>query len=174
MAGGSSRPRPVALDHNFPEPIVRTIEPYLPEVRSHWIRHVDGRLSDMEDHDLVYELHRVGFSVMVTGNYKMRIDPRVLVAVEQTRMSLLTIQGAGDDPVLATGVLLRDLLPILRGDVHKGLLYKIRPTRVRGDRARDLVASLPGAPRVDDLVRQYGRTAADRQRYPEGDPRRFV
>jgi hypothetical protein len=167
-------PRPVALDHNFPETIVRAVMPYMPEVRFRWVREIDERLPDLDDHDLVYELHRVGFSVMVSDDYKLRSDPRVLVAVEQTRMTLLTIEGAGDDPILATGVLLRDLMPVLRGDIPKGMIYKIKPTTLRGVRARKLADELEDGKTYEDHQHEHGRPFISRNRYPEGDPRRVV
>lgn len=169
-----AKPRPVALDHNFPEPILKQLLRFMPEVAFHWIREIGPHFSELDDHDLVYELHRVGFSVMVTDDYKLRHDPRVLVAVEETRMSLLTIQGVSDDPVLATGVLLRDLMPILRGDVAKGLIYKVRPTTTRGQRARMLAEKLQDGASFDELRRRYGRPFSERSRYPDGDFRRIA
>lgn len=171
---GQGRPRPVALDHNFPEPILRPLLKFMPEVQFHWIREIGPHFSELEDHDLVYELHRVGFSVMVSDDYKLRRDPRVLVAVEQTRMSLLTIQGVGEDPLLATGVLLRDLLPLLRSDIPKGLIYKLKPSAPRGQRAQNLAEDLPGGFTFEELTKRHGRPFAERGRYDEGDPRRVV
>ena len=41
--------------------------------------------------------------MLVTNNWKMENDARVLVALERTRMSLLTLMKAGDDAIFATG-----------------------------------------------------------------------
>ena len=143
--------RPVALDHNFPKPIVERIDRFLPEVDFFWIRDIDPAMAELDDHDLVYELHRVGFGVMVTADAKLRRDPRVLVAVGQTRLTILVIERAADDPILATGVLLRDLVPVLRRDIAKGLVYSVRPTTPRERRAREPRRRAHRRPRVRRL-----------------------
>lgn len=48
--------RQVTLDHNFPEPILRCIVPWLPEIAFAWIRDIDPALEDADDHDLIHEL----------------------------------------------------------------------------------------------------------------------
>ena len=73
---------------------------------------------------------------MATNNHKMLDDQRVLVAIEQTRLTVVAIEGAGDDPVFATGVLLRDLRDILKGDTPQGMYVRIKPSRVRLKRAK--------------------------------------
>ena len=101
---------PVALDHNFPEPLLRDVAIWLPEFAFHWIKDLPpDDLNELEDHDLIYELHRRAFPLMVTNNHKMLDDRWVLVGIEQARLTVVAIEGAGDDPVFATGVLLRDL-----------------------------------------------------------------
>lgn len=173
-------PRPVALDHNFPEH-VRALARLMPEVTLRWVRDLprapDGTaLPDLDDHDLIFELHRMGFGIMATNNYKMAQDARVLVAIDQTRMTLLTIQGAGDDPILATGVLLRDLVPIARSDVHKGAIYPAKSSSIRPQYSRALLAkrSEELGTTVAELVGDHGRPFTERSRFPPGDPRRVV
>ena len=112
---------PVALDHSFPEPLLRDVAGWMPEFAFHWIKNLPPHdLNRLEDHDLVDELHRRAFPVMATNNHKMLDDQRVLVAIEQTRLTVVAIEGAGDDPVFATGVLLRDLRDILKGNAPQG------------------------------------------------------
>ncbi len=45
--------RPVALDHNFPEPILRCVDPWIPEVVFSWVRDIDPSLLDVDDHVLL-------------------------------------------------------------------------------------------------------------------------
>jgi hypothetical protein len=151
--------RPVALDHNFPEPILRCIDPWLPEIDFAWVRDIDPALEDADDHDLIYELRARDFGVMVTNNWKMENDPRVLVAVEQTRMSLLTLKKAGDDAIFATGVLLRDLVPLLKADIPRGQIFRASPAKITPRRARDLIARFaePRGVEADELIRELGR-----------------
>lgn len=162
-------PRPIALDHNFPEPIVQAVEHWLPELVFHWIKDLPGKLNRLEDHDLIYELHRRGFPIMVTNNHRMLDDERVLVAVELTRVTVVAIERAGDDPVLATGVLLKDLPKILAADHHKGLYFRVRPSSPKPKRARDRLVELGYD---NQHVRDSGLPYADRKPYPPGDSRR--
>lgn len=54
-------PRPVALDHNFPEPILGCVIPWLPEVDFAWVRTIGPGLGDVEDHELLYALREHGY-----------------------------------------------------------------------------------------------------------------
>lgn len=119
--------REVALDHNIPLPLLTVLADYIPEVRLVPIRQIDQSLTEFEDHDLIYELARRDYAVMVTANYKMLEDPQVLVALHQTKFTLMAIEHAGDDALLATGALLRDLLPMLRKLNAKGQVFRSRP-----------------------------------------------
>lgn len=152
--------RPVALDHNFPEPILRCVDPWIPEVDFWWVREIDPSLVDVDDHVLLYELHDRGYSVVVTNNWRMENDARVLVALERTRMSLMTMKKAGDDAIFATGVLLRDLVPLLKADVPRGQIFRASPSRVQPRRARDLLEALAHrlGEDVNDLIRELGRS----------------
>lgn len=85
--------RRVALDDNFPEPILKAVAPWLPQIELRWIREIDTTFPELEDHDLLYALRQRAFGVLVTGNWKMVNDERVLVALVQTRITLLTIEG---------------------------------------------------------------------------------
>jgi hypothetical protein len=85
-------PRPVALDHNFPEPILACVAPWLPEVDLAWVRTIGSGLGDVEDHELLYALRAHGYPVLVTNNWKMENDARVLVALAPRRR-------AGSSPV---------------------------------------------------------------------------
>lgn len=151
--------RPVALDHNFPEPILRCVDPWIPEVDFAWVRDIDPSLEDAEDHELIYELRARDYPVMVTNNWKMENDPRVLVAVEQTRLSLLTLKKAGDDAIFATGVLLRDLVPLLKSEVARGQIFRASPSKVRPRRARELLGRFAEdrGVEVEEFIRDLGR-----------------
>lgn len=160
--------RPIALDHNFPEPILRCIAPWLPEFRFHWVKDLPpGDLNEAEDHDLVYELNSRGFPVMVTNNHKMLDDRRVLVAIEQTRLTVVAIEGAGDDPIFATGVLLRDLAQVIRSNTPRGMFVRIHPSKIQLRRARERLTGVLGI-EWDEARRDFGRSFVDRAPYPRG------
>ena len=159
---------PVALDHNFPEPLLRDVARWLPEFAFSWIKDLPpGDLNELEDHDLVYELHRRTFPVMATNNHKMLDDRRVLVAIEQTRLTVVAIEGAGDDPVFATGVLLRDLRDVLKGNTPQGMYVRIKPSRVTLKRVRARLTDELGVDWAEAKV-SFGRPFIDRQPYPPG------
>ena len=156
----------VALDHNFPEPILRAVQPSFPrDLDFRWVRELDPAFPDLDDHDLIYAVSRAGYPVLVTGNHKMLNDPRVLVAVIQTRGTVLAVEGGGDDPVLMTGVLLRDLLPVLRKVSPRGQVFRVRSTAPRPHRARDLLDRLADSrgTTADALITEHGRPWQDRQ-----------
>lgn len=167
-----SHPKPVALDHNFPEPYLRPVLDLLPEFEFHWIKDLppDRSLNLLEDHDLIYELAKRGFAVMVTNNHKMLDDLRVLVAIEQVRFTVVAIERAGDDPVFATGVLLRDLVDVVRINHPKGLYVRVRPARVKLQRSRERLKKLGRDP--DQAIRDEGRSWNERRPLPADDPRR--
>lgn len=133
-----------------------------------------GDLNNLDDHDLIYELSRRAFPIMVTNNHKMLDDRRVLVAIEDSRLTVVAIQKAGDDPIFATGVLLRDLIDVVKRDHSKGIYFRIRPSHVTPARARERLTTLVGdVDQVDSVLRELGRPWADRQKYPKGDTRRI-
>ena len=163
--------KPIVLDHNFPEPLLRAIAGFVPDLKFIWIRSLAGDLHLLPDDELVYELFRRACPVLVTLDARMLDDPQVLVAIDQTRMTVVAIAESGHDPIRATGVLLRDLLDIVRRDEHRGLTYRVQPSRPQPTPARDLFA------RVDldfaEAQRTFGLPFAERRKYPDDDPRRL-
>jgi hypothetical protein len=148
--------------------LLQDVARWLPEFDFHWIKDLPPLdLNEFEDHDLAYELHRRAFPVMITNNHKMLDDRRVLVAIEQTRLTVVAIEGAGDDPIFATGVLLRDLRDVLKGNAPSDMYVRIRPTRVRLQRARTRLTGELGADWTDAEA-ELGRPFSDRQPYPPG------
>jgi len=147
----------VALDHNMPLPLLRAVDMYVPEVQLVPVRQIDPALAELDDNDLVYELARRAWPMMVTANYKMLSDPAVLVALHQTKLTLMAIEGAGHDAILATGALLRDLLPVMRKLTTKGQVFLSRPVAPRPTSPFQLlerVAAHQGC-RAADLEKTY-------------------
>lgn len=117
---GRQARRRVALDHDFPETLLDVVDRWVPEVELVPVRRLGEHLPDLEDHDLVHALADLGVPRMVTLD-RMLNQPEALVAVHQTRFTLFVLAGGvGDDPVLATGALLRDLVPALRSESRRG------------------------------------------------------
>jgi hypothetical protein len=153
--------RAVVLDHNFPEPILQPLDRHLKEVAFFWVRDIGEQtgslLQELDDDLLIYALHRHRYQVLVTTDWHMIHDPAVLVALHRTRLTLFTIEKAGGDPLIATGALLRDLLPALRKTSSKGQVFRSRPVAPRPTKAYDLlVAWAEGSGRdVQDVIDQH-------------------
>jgi hypothetical protein len=87
----------------------------------------------------------------------------------ETRLTVVAIEGASDDPVFARGVLLRDLRDVLKGNAPRGMYVRIEPSRVRLERARIRLTEARGADWTDAEA-EVGRSFSDRQPYPPGQP----
>jgi hypothetical protein len=112
-------PLRLALDQNFPTPLINAVRGYLPadiEVRS--LREIDPRLSDLDDRPLFIALHQLGWDGLITNNYKMLDVPTEIAAIVKTKAIVIAIEGLGRDPLRAVGALLLEL---------PGLPDRIRP-----------------------------------------------
>lgn len=103
-----------ALDANFPQPLLNTIAPFINEVQLTPIQLVHPKMADLLDWQVIVALHRRGFHALVTNDYHMLYEHKVLAALQVTRLSLIAIESLGHDPVRATGALLMDLPDIAK------------------------------------------------------------
>ena len=100
------RPVRLALDQNFPTPILAALAEFIVDIELIPLRRIDPRLSSLDDRTLVVALHQLGFPGLVTNNYKMLKNPKELAAIVATKLTVFAIEGVGDDPIRATGALL--------------------------------------------------------------------
>lgn len=122
----------LALDQNFPTPILEAVARFVPEVDLVPLRSIDRRLSELGDRELVIALHQLGWVGLVTNNYKMLQVPRELAAILKTKLGLFAIEGTGGDPVRASGAILLDLPGVLKDFTPgAGGIYLMRPRRPR-------------------------------------------
>ena len=122
------QPIRLALDQNFPTPILRAIAEYIVDVELIPIREIDARLSTLEDRELLIALKQLGFPGLVTNNYKMLKNPKELAAIMATKLTVFAIEGVGDDPIRATGAVLLDLPGALkRLDSRRAQVFWMRP-----------------------------------------------
>jgi hypothetical protein len=118
----------LAPDRNFPEPILRCLDEFIVDVRLVPLREIDRRLPRLDDRPLLIALHRLGLQGLVTNNYRILKNPKELAAILKTRVTVFAIEGAGDDPIRATGALLRDLPGALRKmDPNRAQVFWMRP-----------------------------------------------
>lgn len=118
----------LALDQNFPEPILRSLEDVIVDIRLVPLRGIDPRLPKLDDRDLIIALHQLGHVGLVTNNYKMLRNPRELAAILKTKLTVFAIEGIGHDPIRATGALLLDLPGALKRMKASGAqVFWLRP-----------------------------------------------
>ena len=54
------------LDHNFPEPILEKLEPWMDDIRLVPLRSIDHRLTELDDRTLLIALRQLGFEALVS------------------------------------------------------------------------------------------------------------
>lgn len=70
------RPVRLALDQNFPEPILNALGRFIPEAELVPLRKIDQRLPTLDDRALVIALHQLDYQGLVTNNYWCRVSER--------------------------------------------------------------------------------------------------
>lgn len=89
----------LALDQNFPTPLINAVRRYLPttmDVAS--LREIDPRLFDLDDRPLFLALHQLGWGGLITNNYKMLYVPAEIAAIVKTKSVVVAVKGLGHDP----------------------------------------------------------------------------
>ena len=100
-----------ALDQNFPEPIVKALNEYIPEAQLVPLRAIDRKLPTLDDWQVLLALHhdKNAWEGLVTTDSAMLRLPRELAVLVQTKLTLVVPERAGNDPLRATGLLLTHL-----------------------------------------------------------------
>ncbi len=89
----------LALDQNFPTPLLQALQTYLPDdLHLLSLRQIDPRLSELTDRQLLIALHQLGWHGLITNNYKMLDIPAEVAAVVKTRAFLSPLKGWGTIP----------------------------------------------------------------------------
>ncbi len=109
----------LALDQNFPTPLIEAVSGYLPtEVSLSHLTGIDRRLSLLTDRELFIALKQLGYDGLVTNNYKMLDVPEEVAAIVKTKAVVVAVEALGHDPIRAVGALLLEL---------PGLSVRVRP-----------------------------------------------
>jgi len=100
-----------ALDHNFPVPILSALSASIPEAELVPIGHIDKRLTDIEDWELLLalHLHPRGWDGLITTDTSLLSLPRELTVIMVCKLTIVAPVAAGHDPLRATGLLLTHL-----------------------------------------------------------------
>jgi PIN like domain len=118
----------LALDQNFPEPVLRALAEYVVDIQLVPLRRIHARLPTLDDRQLVIALSQLGWTGLVTNNYRMLKNPKELAAILKTKLTVFAIEGVGDDPLRATGAVLLDLPGALRRVVPgRAQVFWMRP-----------------------------------------------
>jgi hypothetical protein len=114
LVEASERRLTLALDQNFPEPILRCLDEFLVDVHLVPLRQIDARLPELPDRQLLLVLDALGLAGLVTNNHKMMQNPAEIAGLLRTTLTLFVVEGVGHDPIRATGAVLLDLPGALR------------------------------------------------------------
>lgn len=120
------------LDHNFPQPVLGALR-YIREAQLVPLGQVDARLTkDYEDWQILLALRQLGgIDGFVTLDSAMARHPKELAILRQTRLTLVVLESAGHDPILATGLLLIHLGHIANQTKPRvAQLWILRPPRL--------------------------------------------
>lgn len=105
----------LALDQNFPIPLINAVRDYLPStVRLAHLKSIDRRMQELDDRSLIIALHQAAWDGLITNNYKMLDVPAEVAAIVKTKLTVIAIEGLGHDPLRAVGALLIELPGIPR------------------------------------------------------------
>ena len=130
----------LALDQNFPIPLVDAIAEFLPaELELKRLYVIDPRLSRLGDRSLFLTLSHLGWDGLVTNNHKMLNVPAELAAIIRTQAVVVAFEGLGDDPLRAAGALLLELPGLANRVVaRQSNVFRIAHTRRAPQNGRDL------------------------------------
>lgn len=109
-------PRLFALDQNFPQPILRALDESIPEAQLVPLESIDALLTEIDDWEVLLALyhHARPWDGLITTDGDIVNLPREMAVVRQTNLTLVVAEGAGHDPIKATGLLLTHLPYICR------------------------------------------------------------
>jgi hypothetical protein len=108
-------PRRLALDQNFPEPIVDGLADWLAsDAELVPIRRIDDRMATLDDWQVLLALHSDDseWDGLITTDAKMLSLPRELAVLCQTKLTLVVAEAVGHDPIKATGLVLAHITRI--------------------------------------------------------------
>jgi hypothetical protein len=101
-----------ALDQNFPQPILDSLDRFIPEAKLVPLADIDIRLiEDTEDWEVLLALHHHArpWDGVITADSSMLNLPRELAVLMQTKLTLVVAEESAHDPLRASGLVLLHL-----------------------------------------------------------------
>lgn len=149
-AGGEGRllAATVVIDEAVPAAFVEAAARLVPDVDVRGLRAFAPDLVQEGDVELVEALAARGVDVLVTSTWPLVEDPATLRAVETSGLVLVVVGVADDDPAIAVGALLRDVVGAVRHGLAPGSVLRVRPGHHVAIPAADLRAATARRPRA--------------------------
>jgi hypothetical protein len=149
-----------ALDQNFPEPIVRSLDSFLDCATLVPVREIDDRMPRLEDWELLMAIHEheLPWDGLITSDDSMLNEARAMAALKHTGLTLVIAQGQGHNPVRATGLLLFHLDHICAQTVqNRPQVWILRATQKPAERPDQYLEriALREKTTVDELLARY-------------------
>ncbi len=118
MGSPASKVR-LALDHNFPAPVLKAFGVMVPHVELVPIADIDEGLAEVDDWELFVALHRrEQWDGLVTNDEALLSLPKEMTVLSQTNLTLVVAAGEGHNPIRAVGLLLCHLNHICHHTMH--------------------------------------------------------
>ena len=152
--------RRFALDQNFPLPIANVLARYIVEAELLPLAAIDPALTrDTEDWQVLLALHTHAehWDGLITTDSGMLLLAKEMAVLCQTKLTLVVAEGAGHDPVKATGLVLAHLPGICaKTDPTKPQLWVLRAATKAHDEPWEQLRRIAHQQRRDvkDLYRE--------------------
>lgn len=157
----AAAPVEVILDENFPDRVVEVASDCLPAARIRSIHDAASELTDrVDDHVVISGLAKKGAQIFVTNDHHMLLVPPVVLAIERTRMTVVTLEATGDDEMRAIGGLLLwlpDVIAVYDPTAAQVFRWK-PPARKQWMKPLELFNDI--ATRTDSTIERVRRDAA--------------
>lgn len=138
-------PRLFALDHNFPQPVLAAMADALPHVELVPIRDIDPGFADLDDWELLRELHRHerGWDGMITNDDAMLSLAKEMTVLSQTGLTLVVAKGEGHNPIRAVGTLLCHLTHICHHTIPgTAQIWRLRVAQKNSESVHDYLETI--------------------------------
>jgi hypothetical protein len=133
-----------ALDQNFPEPVCKALEQWLPADLVP-VRQIDPRLSEVDDWQLLLALHQDSrpWDGLITNDDSMLNLAKEMVVLSQTGLTLVVAKGEGHSPIKSIGVVLCHLSHICHQTVpSRPQIWNLSVRQKAEDRVADYLEKI--------------------------------
>ncbi|MGH3427874.1 MAG: hypothetical protein ACRDQZ_09960 [Mycobacteriales bacterium] len=141
-----------AVDQNFPEPIISTLTVSLGEFTELVpVRNIGDGLGDVDDWELLLALYRDErpWDGLITCDAEMLVQPKEMVVLAQTSLTLVVTEATGHNPIKAVGTLLCHLAHVCHATTQeRAQVWRLKVSQKQPEQPThyiDTIASRRGA-----------------------------